>query len=338
MSAFRTHLYEALSYTWGDPHQRRSISIDGRSSLVTANLHAALVSLRDGLLERIVWVDAICINQDDNQEKGNQIRYMAEIYSKASPLAHSLDFSRDGHMIRGFLAFAFAMLYLAYVVVFANALHGWDYDPSTPTWTDRIYLAVTCFYMFIVIILSFPPALMANHPLVYISHEDTSPRSRYVRAVLVQVPWPTWARKEIYRCHIMVFAFLQYPLHLYSAVALRLSNENFLDSNSEREWGFGQVMALMLVADTIIRCGKAIYGYATEERASPNAQRFRELSIQYGPAIAYGPPTPVEADLMPLTKLEVGTASKAVAPLTDLPQGTSQSGATSSFSAHSSDI
>ncbi|KAH6847216.1 heterokaryon incompatibility protein-domain-containing protein [Chaetomium sp. MPI-CAGE-AT-0009] len=79
-----THLYEALSYVWGDPHQRHSISVDGYDLLVTANLHAALLRLRDRFLERIVWVDAICINQDDNEEKGNQIRSMAEIYSKAS--------------------------------------------------------------------------------------------------------------------------------------------------------------------------------------------------------------------------------------------------------------
>ncbi|KAK0710058.1 hypothetical protein B0T26DRAFT_679387 [Lasiosphaeria miniovina] len=121
--------------------------------------------------------------------------------------------------------------------MFANALHGWDYDvpggcyhtrlvapdAAVHPYVDRIYLAVTCFYTFIVIILSFPPALMANHPLS--------------------------------------------PLHIYSAVALRLSNENFLDGNSERE---GQVMALMLVADTIIRCGKAINGYAIEERTTPS--------------------------------------------------------------------
>ncbi|KAK3353751.1 heterokaryon incompatibility protein-domain-containing protein [Lasiosphaeria hispida] len=79
-----THLYEALSYVWGDPDQRYPISVDGRVLSVTANLFAALVRLRDRLLDRIVWIDAICINQDDNEEKGNQIQYMAEIYSKAS--------------------------------------------------------------------------------------------------------------------------------------------------------------------------------------------------------------------------------------------------------------
>jgi hypothetical protein len=78
-----THLYEALSYVWGDSDQRHAISVDGQDLFVTTNLHAALVRLRDRLLERVVWVDAICINQDDNEEKENQIQYMAEIYSKS---------------------------------------------------------------------------------------------------------------------------------------------------------------------------------------------------------------------------------------------------------------
>jgi hypothetical protein len=79
-----THLYEALSYVWGDPRQRHAISVDGHDLFVTTNLHAALLRLRDRFFERIVWIDAICINQDNNKEKENQIQYMAEIYSRAN--------------------------------------------------------------------------------------------------------------------------------------------------------------------------------------------------------------------------------------------------------------
>jgi hypothetical protein len=78
------HLYEALSYVWGEPNTSLSVSIDGRRLHVTANLHAALQNVRNSLLERILWIDAICINQRDDEEKGQQIGYMAEIYSKAS--------------------------------------------------------------------------------------------------------------------------------------------------------------------------------------------------------------------------------------------------------------
>lgn len=80
----RACLYEALSYCWGGSDKPYSISIGDRYLPVTANLHAALLQLRDRFLSRVLWVDAICINQDDKEERGQQVRSMAEIYCKAS--------------------------------------------------------------------------------------------------------------------------------------------------------------------------------------------------------------------------------------------------------------
>lgn len=51
---------------------------------VTQNLHMVLLCLRDCSLERIIWVDAICINQENLQERGQQVQLMANIYSKAA--------------------------------------------------------------------------------------------------------------------------------------------------------------------------------------------------------------------------------------------------------------
>jgi hypothetical protein len=79
-----THLYEALSYAWGDPNNLRYIFINEHNLPITKNLHSALLCLRDRFIDRVLWVDALCINQNDNEEKGQQIRLMAEIYSKAS--------------------------------------------------------------------------------------------------------------------------------------------------------------------------------------------------------------------------------------------------------------
>ncbi|KAH6699918.1 heterokaryon incompatibility protein-domain-containing protein, partial [Leptodontidium sp. MPI-SDFR-AT-0119] len=79
-----THLYEALSYTWGGSDKPRSISIDKQNLDVTENLHAALLRLRDRSLERVLWIDAICINQENLKEQGQQVRLMAKIYSKAT--------------------------------------------------------------------------------------------------------------------------------------------------------------------------------------------------------------------------------------------------------------
>ncbi|KJK60776.1 Heterokaryon incompatibility protein HET [Aspergillus parasiticus SU-1] len=82
------HLYEALSYVWsgdqvGSAEQRKEMKLHGHTVAITANLHAALVNLRDYQLERVLWVDAICINQEDMDEKSKQIPLMRTIYAQA---------------------------------------------------------------------------------------------------------------------------------------------------------------------------------------------------------------------------------------------------------------
>ncbi|KAF5609133.1 het-domain-containing protein [Fusarium pseudoanthophilum] len=79
----KMHLYEALSYTWGTSQNKKSIFIDDRELLITANCHSALVQLRDSFIERVLWVDAICIDQSNTNERGKQVRIMAEVYCKA---------------------------------------------------------------------------------------------------------------------------------------------------------------------------------------------------------------------------------------------------------------
>lgn len=95
-----THLYEAISYVWGSEDNQQPVYIqsDGpkrRHLLVTANLHAALSHLRDRYFERRIWVDAICINQIDEKEKGLQVQSMAGIYAKAIRVIVWLGEARD---------------------------------------------------------------------------------------------------------------------------------------------------------------------------------------------------------------------------------------------------
>ncbi|KAK0619569.1 heterokaryon incompatibility protein-domain-containing protein, partial [Immersiella caudata] len=80
----RTHSYEALSYVWGPEKSKKPIWINGNELSVRANLHTALSHLRDCFVERILWIDAICINQEDDIEKGHQVESMAKIYTQAS--------------------------------------------------------------------------------------------------------------------------------------------------------------------------------------------------------------------------------------------------------------
>ncbi|KAI0418320.1 heterokaryon incompatibility protein-domain-containing protein [Xylaria grammica] len=75
--------FEALSYTWGDPKVKTPIKVSGHDIGVTPNLHSALKDLRYTDRPRSLWVDAVCINQEDLKEKGQQILLMGLIYSRA---------------------------------------------------------------------------------------------------------------------------------------------------------------------------------------------------------------------------------------------------------------
>ena len=79
--------YEALSYHWGSGEASFKVKIytEGFPGFfrVRPNLHAALNQLRLRDRPRRLWIDAICINQDDNDEKNAQVSLMADVYSKA---------------------------------------------------------------------------------------------------------------------------------------------------------------------------------------------------------------------------------------------------------------
>jgi hypothetical protein len=111
--------FEALSYTWGDPHDCENISVGPSRHLhrvrkvqrqhrslhswnaltrrrsnfrnvwrehtlsVTRNLAEALIYLRKEDESRIFWIDAICVNQADLDERGRQVTLMASLYSRA---------------------------------------------------------------------------------------------------------------------------------------------------------------------------------------------------------------------------------------------------------------
>lgn len=76
--------YRALSYTWGSPDDKQTISLNGRPFQVTKNLFMALERLRNEKEPLTLWIDAICINQEDDDERTHQVRQMTEIYKKAT--------------------------------------------------------------------------------------------------------------------------------------------------------------------------------------------------------------------------------------------------------------
>ncbi|CEI60086.1 hypothetical protein FVEN_g8124 [Fusarium venenatum] len=78
------HKYEALSYVWGDPLDHLSIEVNGSQKNVTVNLFNALRRLRYAQNERCLWVDALCIDQENDVEKSHQVQLMSKIYSRTT--------------------------------------------------------------------------------------------------------------------------------------------------------------------------------------------------------------------------------------------------------------
>ncbi|PMD31844.1 HET-domain-containing protein [Hyaloscypha variabilis F] len=76
--------YEALSYEWGSPSDAKLISVQGQFRPVQPNLWWALRCLRLDSKPRMLWIDAICINQEDTGERNQQVTRMGRIYAQAS--------------------------------------------------------------------------------------------------------------------------------------------------------------------------------------------------------------------------------------------------------------
>ena len=76
--------YEALSYSWGDPTITCAIKLHGVQWEVTTNLEAGLRHLRGNVNEKVLWIDAICIDQGSGEEKNYQVPLMKTIYTNAS--------------------------------------------------------------------------------------------------------------------------------------------------------------------------------------------------------------------------------------------------------------
>ncbi|KAL2268774.1 hypothetical protein VTJ83DRAFT_3620 [Remersonia thermophila] len=101
--------YTALSYTWGSPEAKQyTIFLNGQRFRVRSNLYSILRHLRwrgigtkkapadlqdstDQLQRMPLWIDAVCINQDDVLERNSQVMLMGGLYRDASAVLSWLD-------------------------------------------------------------------------------------------------------------------------------------------------------------------------------------------------------------------------------------------------------
>ncbi|PMD39548.1 hypothetical protein L207DRAFT_460231 [Hyaloscypha variabilis F] len=83
--------YEAISYIWGDPRPRRRIRCNGRRFLVADNLGDAIRNVRRKDEDRVIWVDALCVNQSNLGERSHQVLLMRDIYTQSKRTLICLD-------------------------------------------------------------------------------------------------------------------------------------------------------------------------------------------------------------------------------------------------------
>ncbi|KAF4442227.1 hypothetical protein F53441_11789 [Fusarium austroafricanum] len=79
--------YIAVSYTWGDIGDTRKIEVEGCQIPIAVSLHGALQALRQKEASVLVWVDALCINFKNRNERSQHVQLMPHIYSRADHVA-----------------------------------------------------------------------------------------------------------------------------------------------------------------------------------------------------------------------------------------------------------
>lgn len=75
--------YDAVSWCWGDVRQREKITVDGLEVDIPRNAHEVLIEFCVKQQKLKVWLDALCINQNDLDERSQQVAIMKDVYSSA---------------------------------------------------------------------------------------------------------------------------------------------------------------------------------------------------------------------------------------------------------------
>lgn len=134
-----------FSYVWGDPTDTETIIINGIPTKIPNNLALLLQQIR-ALLPCILaeiswnkpalfWADAICINQDDTEERNHQVQFMRSIYGSAPVVLAWLGQVKDSHLAGNIVGACVAW----FKTLKRNpaSAHFWNQDPNCDGWMER---------------------------------------------------------------------------------------------------------------------------------------------------------------------------------------------------------
>jgi hypothetical protein len=134
--------YEAISYRWeGEKSDIFPIFIGDEIELLAPTVHILLSFLRDNQEERLYWIDAVCINQDDEEEKIRQIMLMRQIYSTADRVIAWQGYKAASSGVLKSIGSAFAT-----TTGFAELYHVARYGTYSSQWIDNIALFSNDFF------------------------------------------------------------------------------------------------------------------------------------------------------------------------------------------------
>ncbi len=172
----------------------------------------------------------------------------------------------EGKRVRYVSIGIFGLLYTGFTIMLGIRLNDWNdalpgrcYRTSRialPTakhpFVDQIYLGFTSFYVYCLMV---------------------------VTIMLCRTP----STRLYYQKNVITVGILQFVLHVYTLVALRISNQPLLDNVAlEDEWGFGQVIALVMLVATLLECAKGLEGKDTNVKLSPRCSQLCTQNTSLG--------------------------------------------------------
>jgi uncharacterized membrane protein len=130
--------YYAISYTWENPHDRDTVLIEGTEFVVTINLAQILRRMRFRQERELsmVWFDAICINQEDVQEKVHQVTILGSIFQLAQDVVVGLGEEQEGDEV--------AIEFLAKLALLSPTVSNHTTSSSKDSFRDVILAMEQC--------------------------------------------------------------------------------------------------------------------------------------------------------------------------------------------------